>query len=462
MSSLVVNNPYTQQTIQELSWDTPAQIEDKVRKAARAFEKWKFSASFDRSEVLIRARNQLEARRKEFARCISEEAGKPIGFAEIEVDRALSTLRWAIEEIGRFTGELVNLDTTSRRQSGFGIHRRFPRGIILGITPFNFPLNLVLHKVAPAIASGNVILIKPSPFTPLTALKLQELFQDVPGLVQVTLANDREVAKLTRAQDIRMISFTGSAAVGRRIREQNPHVPVTLELGGNAWCIVSDKADEKWIPGIAKEIATGAFGYAGQSCISIQNIAVHEKYSVALERELIRLTQELPFGDPSQKETVSGPVIQLAAAERIRSLTKNLEPIAISSHRIGGPSETLIEPKLYRIEYADVNSPQVAEEVFAPVANLMTYSNFEKQLSIVNLSRYGLQSGVFTRDIGEAQLAFRTLDVGGVCINQVPTTRYDHQPYGGVKDSGSGREGLRYAMEEMTESKFLALLSEPF
>lgn len=463
---LVVKNPYYGKEIARLQYASREEIQISLERANFAFRRWVKSTSHERSQLLLEVAAKLEESHLRFAELIRDEAGKPISAALAEVTRCISVLRWAAGEAQRFSGELLRTDTTAAGRPGFGIHTRFPRGPVLGITPFNFPLNLVAHKVAPAIAVGCPILIKPSPATPLTAVAFAELFTEAQapnGLVQVIMADDNSTAELTQAPEISMVSFTGSAKVGNLIRSQVAHKPLTLELGGNAWVMVLEDIDPSLFPLIAKKITRAAYGFAGQSCISVQNFAAPQSLLVPMLQELEAATLQTPYGDPADPNTVAGPVINEAAAQRIHTAIKKAPTGSkiVSSIKNASPlviSPTLIElPPEYKI---DANCAVVQDEIFGPVMTTSSFQNLDEIISRVNSGRYGLQAGVFTQHWPSIEKLYRKLQVGGVVINDVPTTRYDHQPYGGVKDSGQGREGLRYAMEEMTESKFLALSAQ--
>jgi glyceraldehyde-3-phosphate dehydrogenase (NADP+) len=469
---LLVKNPYNQQTLAELSFATLTEAQNSLGTAQLAFQKWRTSSAWDRSEILLHAAAQLKKEQEEFAQLICAEAGKPIQLARIEVERAIGVLSWASAEALRFSGELLRLDSNSASRSGFGIHTRFPKGIILGITPYNFPLNLVMHKVAPAIASGCSILIKPSPFTPLTAMRLAQLFEPlVPGLVQVILADDETTALLTQDPQAAHISFTGSAKVGWIIRKQAPEKSTTLELGGNAWVIVMEDTPRELFPAIAQRICGAAYGYAGQSCISVQNAAISSNIWNEFEPHLISATQRTPFGNPQENSVITGPLIHENAATRVKTQIQSIPSDGVSyssNHEIQSQAgriakASLIAPTLIVLPEAQIGTPLpsiVQEEIFAPVMMARKFNEIESIIQQVNSSRYGLQAGVYTQNWPTIERLYRELEVGGLIVNDVPTTRYDHQPYGGVKDSGQGREGVRYAMEEMTDSKFLALSSQ--
>ncbi len=465
MKTLEVRSPYSGKLLDQVPFTSLEEAQGAIQKATEAFRKWRNSSAWERSQLLTHAAVQLENQKEDFASLICEEAGKPIQLARGEVDRAIGVLRWASGEAQRFSGELLRLDAGPTGRPGFGIHTRFPKGVILGITPFNFPLNLALHKVAPAIASGCSIIIKPSPFTPLSAAKMASLFDGAPsGLVQVILPEDQETSQLTQHPQIAMISFTGSAKVGFQIRKQAPEKPTALELGGNAWVVIMEDTPPSYFPAIAKRIANAAFGYAGQSCISVQNVAIAADLWPTLQEQLQSHTEATHFGDPAISSVITGPVIHSTAADRIRTQLQKIPTgatLTSSKNKLGSESSSsLLAPTLICLPGKDIGkSSLVQEELFAPIMIARKFNEITDLIETINSSRYGLQTGVYTQNWTIIEKLYKELDVGGVVVNDVPTTRYDHQPYGGIKESGQGREGLRYAMEEMTDSKFLALSS---
>jgi glyceraldehyde-3-phosphate dehydrogenase (NADP+) len=335
--------------------------------------------------------------------------------------------------------------------------RRFPIGVILGITPFNFPLNLVAHKVAPCLATGNTMVLKPALKTPHTALLLAAVLEEagVPaGQINTVPFDHCHIPALLQDPRIKMLSFTGSAAVGWKLKAEAARMKVALELGGNAGVIVEPDAD--WAAAVPK-IAAGAFGFAGQSCISVQRILVHRTIAGPFRDALVaQITSAIRAGDPADRSTVVGPMINAAARDKVVGWIEDaqaqgarlLTPLHLADPALLGP---------VLLENAPPGCAVVAEEAFAPVAVLDTYDTFDEALERVNASAYGLQAGVFTGTLSRALQAFETLEVGGVMVNQVPTFRVENMPYGGVKDSGFGREGLRYAMEEMTEPRSLVI-----
>ncbi len=469
---LTVKNPYDGSPLGELAFATEKEISTALSAADECFRTFRHSRAFDRSQILRTAFTRLTAGRDQFAELISREAGKPIAFARVEVDRALNVLDWAAAEALRFSGEVLRTDTAAGGRWGLGVHQKFPRGVVLGITPFNFPLNLVMHKVAPAIAAGCPILIKPSPFTPLTALNCATLFEGAPrGLVQVLIASDADSARLTSAREVATISFTGSDRIGWMIRKQAPEKPTCLELGGNAWAVVMGDLPESSFAAVAKKLTTGAFGYAGQSCISVQNIAIESPIYDRFKKELVSATEAVVFGAPSAEGVVSGPVIQEASAKRIRAALEGVKGVQkFCSRAFKGTSTTdsieqhsnVVPPTL--VEFSALGAAPdtqsfVQTEIFGPVASVRKFEKLDHLIGQVNASPYGLQSGVYTQRYDVIERLYRELEVGGVVVNDIPSSRHDHQPYGGVKASGVGREGIRYAMEEMCESKFLSLSS---
>jgi acyl-CoA reductase-like NAD-dependent aldehyde dehydrogenase len=471
----IVRNPFNGLEIGRVAFESQAETRDALDKSVRAFKRWRTSSSHERSQLLLGVAARLEARRQEFSLLIRDEAGKPLALAEAEVLRAIGVLRWAAAETLRFAGELLRLDVTGGGRPGFGIVTRFPRGPLLGITPFNFPLNLMVHKVAPSVACGCPILIKPSPFTPLTAQRFISIFHELgapEGLVEMIMADDDATAALTRAPEIAMVSFTGSARVGKLVRAQAEGKPVTLELGGNAWVAVLEDTPESDFPAIARKIANGAFGYAGQSCISVQNVAVAASIADRFGRALKFATEATIYGNPADPNVLSGPVINDAAANRIiaelehlpvgSEITRSTRPssMAEAAKPVIGALSRVIPPTLVNIS-AKAPFPEpasiVQEEIFGPVMTMSQFTEVSQLIERVNGSRYGLQAGVFTQNWTTIESLYNQLDIGGLLVNDVPTTRYDHQPYGGEKDSGNGREGVKYAMEEMTSPKFLGL-----
>jgi len=443
--------------------DKQLRMHPDLSRLSESFKTFSRSSSHSRAHLLRSIAEQIEQERDSWAKLICQEVHKPITLAELEVTRAIQVFRWAAEETTRDSGSLIRLDAMPTGRAGMGISRRFPRGVVLGITPFNFPLNLVAHKIAPALATGSPILIKPSPYASQTASKLCTLIGELEPKLPLSVCvsppfSDEQSKALTLAPEIATLSFTGSSAVGWKIREQSPKKPITLELGGTAWVIIGEDTPLDQAPSIAKKIARAAFGYAGQSCISVQNIALPKTHAQDWMAALIQTTQVLPYGDPLHREVICGPVIHEAAAQRIRSAIQGYPVLASSQNQLGRVppklENQLLTPLLLGL-HADQAPPE--EEIFGPVAWVSDYSSIPELIARINGGKYGIHCGAFTDHWPTISQLYEELEVGGLLINDVPTTRYDHQPYGGVKESGIGREGIRSAMDEMTDVKFLAL-----
>ncbi|WP_412541721.1 aldehyde dehydrogenase family protein [Longispora sp. K20-0274] len=424
-----------------------SQVERAVSAAAAAAGPCADLPAHARAAALDHVSRRLAERAEEIAALISAENGKPVKWATVEVNRAVSTFRWAAEEARRFGGELQRLDTDPAATGRAAIVRRFPRGPVLGIAPFNFPLNLVAHKVAPAIAVGAPIIVKPAPGTPLTALLLGELLAetDLPAGAWSVLPvpNDR-MAPLVADPRLPVVSFTGSGPVGWQIADAVPRKHVTLELGGNAAAVVC--ADWPDLAAAAQRVALFGNYQAGQSCIAVQRVLVAASVFDTFRDHLVEAVAALDF------DTEVGPVINDAAAERIGSW------IGSSGGRVllgGGRDGRRVQPTV--IVDADPKAEVNTEEIFGPVLVLSAFETVDEAFEQVNDSQYGLQAGVFTRDLPTAFAAHRALAVGGVIIGDVPSFRADQMPYGGSKGSGVGREGVRSAMDDYTEQRVLVL-----
>jgi len=450
-----VRNPYNGETLAEVYLAGEKEVEEAIRAAVAAFAASRRLPSHKRAGSLQAIATALSNRHEEFSRCLSAESGKPITDARREVGRAISTFTIASEEAKRIVGEVVPLDITPGTDHHFGLAQRFPIGPVLGITPFNFPLNLVAHKVAPALAVGNPIVLKPAPQTPLTSLLLGEVISKLglpDGMVSIVPCTNAVAERMVTDDRFAMVSFTGSAAVGWKLKAKAGRKRVVLELGGNAGVIVEPDADLDYA---AERCAVGGYGYSGQTCISVQRIYVHESaYQAFLER-LLKRVRAFKVGNPADETTMIGPLIDEGAAKRLESWIQEAvsggAKVQIGGKRQGSLMEatvlTDVKPEM-KVNY---------EEAFGPLVNVTPYAKFEEAIAALNDSPYGLQAGVFTRDIKKAFQAYNEIEAGAVLINEIPTFRADQMPYGGVKNSGLGREGLRYAIEEMTERKLLVL-----
>jgi acyl-CoA reductase-like NAD-dependent aldehyde dehydrogenase len=448
-----VRNPFTGETIAQVCVADEAQVEKALTVAVEAFVVTRRQTPFERAQVLDGIVAELKRNEKEFVELLIGEAGKPRKAAEVEAARAQQTFAFAAREALLPHGEIIEMEASPSGRGHRGSWRRVPVGVILGITPFNFPLNLVAHKVAPCIASGNTMLLKPALKCPLCALRLGELLLEAGmpfGQINVVPFEHDLVPKLLADERIKMVSFTGSAAVGWKLKTQSKKKRVTLELGGNAAVIVHE--DARWRDRIGM-LAAGAFGYAGQSCISIQRIFVHGKIYDEFKRAFVAHVESAAVrtGDPNDPAVLVGPMIDTAARDRVLAWVD--EAIARGAALLTKRSceGNCITPIILENVPPDVKIS--CGEAFGPVVLLDVYDDFAEALARVNDSRFGLQAGVFTESLALAEQAFETLDMGAVMINQAPTFRVENMPYGGVKDSGFGREGIRFAMEEMTEIK---------
>lgn len=412
-----------------------------------------------RAEALMYVSEQLVARLDEAASLITAENGKPLMWARAEVNRASSTFRWAAEEARRFGGEMQRLDTDPATAGRAAIIRRFPRGPVLGISPFNFPMNLVAHKLAPAIAVGAPIIIKPAPATPLGALFLGELLAqtDLPeGMWSVLPVSNDLAPALVQDPRLPVISFTGSDVIGHQIQDSVPRKHVTLELGGNAAAVVlSDYSSDADLDWAASRVATFGYYQAGQSCVSVQQVMVDVSIADRFVPRLIEKVKSLPTGSVWEDATVVGPMINDAAAVRVETWIN--EATAEGAQLLAGGTRvgTLVAPTL--LTDVAAGSKVVSEEVFGPVVVVQLIDGLDDAFNRINASRFGLQTGIFTHNIQAAFRAHRELEVGGVIIGDVPSFRADQMPYGGVKDSGVGREGIRSAMDDLTYERVLVL-----
>ena len=434
---------------------TEAQYEEAVEAAVAAFEITRTLPAYERGRILRDISAGIRARREELGRLIALEAGKPIRDALVEVDRASLTFRLGAEEAERIVGEVIPLDLMASSKDRFGITRRFPIGPIAAISPFNFPLNLAAHKLAPAIASGNPIVLKPPSKDPLVMLAIAEIVESVgvpAGSVSI-LPMTRELGdKMVPDPRFKLLTFTGSPSVGWRMKERAGKKKVVLELGGNAGVIVDKSADIAWA---VKRTLVGAYSYAGQVCISVQRLFVHEAIWDEFMDAFVAGAKVLKVGDPLDPTTDVGPMVDGAAAGRTQRWVD--EAIALGGKALlGGKADgSFFEPTIL----TDVpDTAQVcSNEAFAPLVVAFPFAQLDDAIERVNDSMFGLQTGVFTNDLAGAWRAFGELEVGGVIVNDIPTYRIDHMPYGGVKDSGLGREGLRWAIEDMTEIRIMVL-----
>ena len=452
-----VKSPFTQKIIAEVAAADRDEMEEAIAVAENAAREMRKLARFEIAEGLRKIAAVIETRKKEFAETIAEEAAKPINLARGEVERGVATFNWAAGEAERFVGEIVPVDTQAGGKGKTAATRRIPRGVIYGITPFNFPLNLVGHKVAPALASGNAIIIKPSQKTPLTALLLGEVYETsgLPkGALQIVPMDVKNIDLILKDERIQMISFTGSAAVGWKLKNQCGKKAISLELGGNAPVIVDENANlEKSL----ERTTMGAFAYAGQVCISVQRIYVHEKIYDEWTEKFVESAKNLKIGNPLDESTRLSTMIEESAAQKAESWIN--EAVKADAQLLCGGKRDGAMLDATVLTNTNPEMRVVSDEIFAPVAVVEKFSDFAEAVDLSNNSKYGLQAGVFTQNLANADYAAENLEYGGVIINDVPTFRVDNMPYGGVKNSGFGREGVKYAMEEMSEIRLVVVNS---
>ena len=439
----------------------PRLMEQAITAAEAASRPFRSTSRYLRSRLLAEMARAIEQRRTQLVSSIVAEAGKPVTLADAEVTRAVTTFTIAAEEAKRYGGELLPIDLDpAGRAYGPATSLLVPRGPVLAITPFNFPLNLVAHKVAPALAVGAPILVKPAPQAPGPSHLLADIFaaaraavadarESIPAAALQVLSAPNDVAsQAVRDDRLAVLSFTGSAAVGWTLQGMAKGKKTLLELGGDAAVIVHEDAD---LSRAAARCAFGAYAYAGQVCISVQRILVHERVHDRFRALFLAEVGKLRWGDPSDAQTVSGPLIDAAAADRVMALIEEARSGGAVVAAGGDRRGNLISPTV--VEGAPPTSTLAREEAFGPVANLQRVASLDEAIAEVNRSKYGLQAGVFTDSLSAVRQVTQDLDVGGILINEIPTYRADHAPYGGMKASGLGREGVRYAMEEYSERK---------
>jgi acyl-CoA reductase-like NAD-dependent aldehyde dehydrogenase len=452
-----VASPYDGSAVGRVAVGDEALIERAVAAAHEAFRNADFP-QYERAAMLDRAARLVGERTEELALAIAAEAGKPLKTATVEAQRCADTLTFSAVEARKLTGGTVPMEASASGAGKLGVMLRVPYGVVGAISPFNFPLNLVAHKLGPAIAAGNAVVLKPAGQTPISALKLAEILDEAglpKGWLSVVPGPGSKVGNAIVEHELtRAITFTGSAGVGWDIRSRVPHKKVNLELGSNAPLIVH--ADGDWETA-ADKAQLHAFSHAGQSCISIQRILVHEDVADAFTERLVAKVEKLRVGDPLDAETDVGPLISPDDRDRVKAWVD--EAVGAGAKLLTGgelvDEGRCLAPTLLSSPPKDAKV--WCEEIFGPVATIDTYAEFNEALALANDSKFGLQAGVFSRDIGRGLEAGRTLEFGGVLINEVPTFRADQQPYGGVKDSGNTREGPAYAVIELTEERFVTL-----
>lgn len=430
------------------------QMRRAISAAAKAQKQYAKLPAHERARLLRLVADTISARLDEFAISIAQEVGKPIKTARLEASRAVNTFTFASEEARRIPGEYVQLDAAPGAEGRVGYYFRQPVGVVAAITPFNFPLNLVAHKLAPALAAGNAVVHKPTSEAPLTALKLGEVITEAgfpPGVVNVLPCSTQVADVLITSPEVNYISFTGSVAVGKSIRERAGLKKVTLELGSTSAMIVTENAD---LDKAAKACAMSAFSFAGQMCVSLQRLYVQRSVLESFNERMLQLVADLKVGDPLDEGTDVGPMLNDSEAERAESWVRLAQEQGARLLVGGSRNGRYLQPAVLTDVTPEMNV--VCKEVFAPVVSIQPFDSFEDAIRMANDAPYGLNYGVFTKNLDEAFQAIEELEVGAVLINDPSSFRADHMPYGGVKESGLGREGVKYAIEEMTEIKMVS------
>ncbi|WNC13894.1 aldehyde dehydrogenase family protein [Brevibacillus brevis] len=451
-----LHSPYTGEVLAHIAQATIEDAKKAIEGAHAAFQAFKDRPAYERAQILANAVHLLEQRKEEAARIIASEAAKPIKAARMEIVRTIQTYQFAAEEAKRIYGERIPMDAAVGGENRIGFTMRVPMGVVSAITPFNFPFNLVAHKVGPAIAAGNTIVLKPAEKTPLSALFLAELFQEAglpDGVLQIIPGLGPELGPVLNTHPyVKNITFTGSPRVGKEIRKLAEFRKVTLELGSNSALIVDEGIDAD---AIMDRVVEGAFSYNGQVCISIQRIYVHRSLYETFLKKLVARTKQLVIGSPFDEKTDVTAVINKDSLERLASWIEEAVQMGAKVECGGEVQGPVMTPAV--LTAVPHQAKVIQEEVFGPIVSVMPFESMEDAIRLVNDSRYGLNAGVYTRDIHRAFVCVHEIETGGVLINDIPTYRLDHMPYGGIKDSGTGREGVKFAVTEMMEEKFVSI-----
>ncbi|MEQ3692324.1 MAG: aldehyde dehydrogenase family protein [Thalassolituus sp.] len=454
-TDLKVTDKYSGEIAYEVPLATPDVLDQAITAAVEATDAMRKMTVYERQAVLEHCIKRFTERQDELAEALCIEAGKPINDAKGEVGRLIDTFKIAAEETPRMLGETLPLDISPRAKGYRGMTQRVPIGPCAFISPFNFPLNLAAHKVAPAIAAGCPFVLKPASMTPIGALVIGEILAETnlpKGAFSILPCRRDSADLLTEDERLKLLSFTGSPDVGWKLKARAGKKPVILELGGNAACVVDNDWD---LDDAVARVIIGAFYQSGQSCIGVQRLFVHSDVYEAFKEKLLVKTNALKSGDPKDPETFIGPMISEGEATRLHSWITDAQERGATLLCGGERNGNMLQATL--MENVPRDCELSAEEAFGPVAILEPFDDYDAVLKRVNDSRFGLQAGIFTRDIYKAQQAWDELEVGGVVIGDVPSWRVDHMPYGGVKDSGLGREGIRWAMEDMTELRLMVV-----
>ncbi|GEK60023.1 aldehyde dehydrogenase [Marinococcus halophilus] len=453
-----VFNPHTENLIGEAAESTPAEMHEAIKEANEAYEKMKTLTSNERAVILFRAAEILQNRKEDGARIISQEACKPVTAARTEVQRTIQTLQFSGEEAKRMNGEYIQLDAAEggEGRDAYTIHE--PIGVVGAITPFNFPLNLVTHKVGPAIAAGNTIVVKPAEQTPFSSLLLAEILTEAglpSGAIAIVPGDGKSLGEvMLHDERVKKISFTGSPEIGKLLKAKAGLKKMTLELGSNSPMYIDQSCCEE-INEVAEKAVKGAFAYNGQVCLSTQRIYVHAEVFQDFVRRCSEKTALLQFGDPLEESTEVSSLINKKSQQRLYEWVKEAETEGAEILAGGKKTGNGLEPTI--LLNVPSSSSISCKEAFGPVVIINKVQDSEEALEQMNNSRFGLNAGVFTNDLKQALDMAHRIEAGQVLVNDVPTLRFDHMPYGGVKDSGYGREGVKYAIEEMTELKMISL-----
>ena len=453
-------NPFSNEVVRKVYRSGREHINTSLNYLTKIFPEYKNSPVYIKSELLEKISCKILLKKEELSQLITLETGKPIKFSRIEIDRAVLSFKLGSEEAKRIEGEVINLDLMKGSENVMGIIKRFPLGVILAITPWNFPINLVAHKLAPALASGNTVLLKPASASLTCGIEIVKIIKECCDEmelgycpVNVITSSGKDLENFVNDDRVKMVSFTGSSEVGWNLKRKVNRQKISLELGGNAGVIVDETAD---VNSAVSKIIIGGFGQAGQSCISVQRVFVHNKVYNKFEQKLLEETKKVIVGDPFDENTEVAAMITEEDAKKVQSWINDALENGAKILTGGEREKAVLQPSI--LIKTNKNMNVNSREVFAPLITLSKFDDFKKAVEEVNDSLYGLQAGVFTKNIENVFYAFNNLETGGVIINNVSTYIMDSMPYGGVKDSGNGREGIKYAIEEMTERKVLVVM----
>lgn len=451
----LITSPWDGSAVGEVSLAGPSDVDDAIAAAAAAFDEMRNLPTHRRVAVLEKMASLLQSHENEIAELMVRESGKPIRFCRGEVRRAAVTFSLGASEARSFGGEVMPIDLEERAEGRLCLFTRVPRGPVAAISPFNFPLNLIAHKLSPAIAIGTTTVLKPPPQCPLTGFRLAELLAEAglpDGALNVVHCSPENAQRMVEDPRLRVLSFTGSDVVGWKLKALAGKKQVLLELGGNAPCVVDEGVD---LDAVMSSIVLASWANAGQVCIKVQRLFIHSSLYESFLETFVSATQEIAIGDPMDEQTVVGPMIESQHVERVLSWIDEAVAGGATVHCGGKAEGQVLEPTV--LTGARRDSKVCRDEIFGPVAVVARFDHFDEAIAACNDARFGLQAGVFTPRLDHALSAYRNLEYGGVMINDVPTFRVDNFPYGGIKDSGFGREGVRFAMEEMSEPKVLIM-----